>query len=83
MYIENGFHAKLYPRREQVNFQWDDDEVRFVWDQYAYLDFYMTSSLKQQSTDRHVASLRANQSFLYLLNVACLALQSYTHHLAD
>jgi hypothetical protein len=43
--------------REQVNFQWDDDEVRFVLDQHAELDFYSASSLKQQSTDRHVAPL--------------------------
>ena len=43
--------------REQVNFQWDDDEVRFVFDQHAELDFYSASSLKQQSTDRHVAPL--------------------------
>ena len=44
-------------RREQVNFQWDEDEVRFVLDQHAELDFYSASSLKQQSADRHVASL--------------------------
>jgi hypothetical protein len=25
--------------REQVNFQWDDDEVRIVLDQHAELDF--------------------------------------------
>jgi hypothetical protein len=42
---------------EQVNFQWDDDEVRFVLDQHAELDFYIASSLKQQSADRHVAPL--------------------------
>jgi hypothetical protein len=35
--------------REQVNFQWDDDEVHFVLDQHIYLDFYSASSLKQQS----------------------------------
>jgi hypothetical protein len=35
-------------RWEQVNFQWDDDEVRFVLDQHAELDFYSASSLKQQ-----------------------------------
>ena len=41
-------------------FQWDDDddEVRFVPDQYAELDFYSASSLKQQSAGRHVAPLR-------------------------
>jgi predicted alpha/beta hydrolase len=45
--------------REQVNFQWDDDddEGRFVLDQHAELDFYSASSLKQQSTSRHVAPL--------------------------
>jgi hypothetical protein len=43
--------------REQVNFQWDD-EVRFVLDQKAKLDFYSASSLKQQSAGRHVAPPR-------------------------
>ena len=43
--------------REQLNFQWDDDEVRLVLDQHAELDFYSASSLKQQSADRHVAPL--------------------------
>ena len=44
--------------REQINFQWDDDdEVRFVLDQYVELDFHSASSLKQQSTGRHVAPL--------------------------
>ena len=44
--------------QEQVNFQWDDNEVRFVLDQRAEFDFYSASSLKQHSTDRHVAPLR-------------------------
>jgi hypothetical protein len=43
---------------EQVNLQWDDDEVHFVLDQHAELDFNSSSSLKQQSTDRHVSPLR-------------------------
>ena len=43
--------------REQVTFQRDDDEVRFVLDQHAELDIYIASSLKQQSADRHVAPL--------------------------
>ena len=34
-----------------------DDEVRFVLDQHAKLDFYRASSLKQQSVGRHVALL--------------------------
>jgi len=33
------------------------DEVRFVLDQHADLDFYSASSLKQQSSGRHVAPL--------------------------
>ena len=33
--------------REQVNFQWNDDEVCFLLDQHAYLDLYSASSLKQ------------------------------------
>jgi hypothetical protein len=47
---------KLSVWREQVNFQWDD-EVRFVLDQYAELDFYSASSLKQQSVGRQAAPL--------------------------
>jgi hypothetical protein len=43
--------------REQVNFPWDDDDVRFVLDQHAELDFNSASSLIQQSAGRHVAPL--------------------------
>jgi hypothetical protein len=42
---------------EQVNFQWDDNEVRFVLNQHAKLDFYSASSLKQQPAGMHVAPL--------------------------
>ena len=35
----------------------DDDDVRLVPDQHAYLDLYSASSLKQQSAGRHVAPL--------------------------
>jgi hypothetical protein len=65
--------------RDQVNFQWDDDEVRFVLDQQAELDLYSARSLKQQSADRHVAPLGhiiliPNQPvFRLFLNAACLA----------
>ena len=45
-------------RREQVNLQWDDDEVRFFLDQHAELDFYIASSFNQQSAGRHVTPLR-------------------------
>ena len=43
--------------REQLNYQWNDDEVRFVLDEHTELDFYSTSSLKQQSAGRNVAPL--------------------------
>ena len=43
--------------REQVNFQWDDDEVLFILDQQAELDFYSANWLKQQSAGKHVAPL--------------------------
>jgi hypothetical protein len=33
---------------QQVNFQCDDDEIRFVPDQHAELDCYSANSLKQQ-----------------------------------
>ena len=46
-----------YIMARTVNFQWDDDEVRFVLDLHTELDFYSASSLKQQSADRHVAPL--------------------------
>jgi hypothetical protein len=39
------------------NFQWDEDEVRFVLDQYDNLDVYSVSSLKHQSVDRHVTPI--------------------------
>ena len=44
--------------REQVNFQLNDDEVRFVLDQDTELDFFSASLLKQQSADGHVCPLR-------------------------
>ena len=54
----SNFTAIAMSWREQVNFQWDDDdEVRFVLDQHAELDFYSASSMKQQSAGRHVAPL--------------------------
>ena len=64
--------------REEVNFQWNDDEVRFVLDQRAELDIYSASSLKQQRVDISLHSdtlfsFRANQSLLFLLNAACVA----------
>jgi hypothetical protein len=37
---------------------WDDDHICSVLDQYAYLDFFGASSLKQQSPGRHVVPFR-------------------------
>ena len=50
-------NASAISWREQVNFQWDDDVVRFVLNQHAELDLYSASSLKHQSAGRHVAPL--------------------------
>jgi hypothetical protein len=33
--------------REQVNFKWDDDEIRFVLDQHAEYYFYIISFIKK------------------------------------
>ena len=44
--------------RQQANFQWDDDGVRFVLDKHAELGFNSASSVKQQSAVWHVAPLR-------------------------
>jgi hypothetical protein len=35
----------------------DVNEVRFVLDLHAYLNFYISSSLQQTSAGKHVASL--------------------------
>ena len=43
--------------QQQVSFQWDDDEVRFLLDQHACLEYYIASLLKQQSKDKYVAPL--------------------------
>jgi len=37
---------------------WCDDDVRFVLEQHAKLDFHSASSLKQHSEVRHFASFR-------------------------
>jgi hypothetical protein len=46
------FSAILW--REQVNFQGDDVEVRFVLFQHVLVVCYSAISLKRYSTDRHV-----------------------------
>jgi hypothetical protein len=54
----NANSANFHLNRTRTSyFQWNDDEVRFVLDQHAELDFYSANSLKQQSEARHVAPL--------------------------
>jgi hypothetical protein len=60
--------------REQVNFQWDDDEVRFVLDQHAELDFYIASSLKQQFADRRI-------SCILMLGALTIHMIFFYHHM--
>ena len=57
MPIQQFFSYQGISLGEQVNFQWDDDEVCFVLDQHADLDFYSASSLKQQSAGKRFAPL--------------------------
>jgi len=49
LFNANSVILQLLSWQEKVNFQWDDEEVRFVLDQHAELDFYSASSLKQHS----------------------------------
>jgi len=65
---------------DQVNFQWDDNEDRFVLDQQAWLDFISACSLKQQFADRcvapigHIILIQSQPIFAFSLsNAACLA----------
>jgi hypothetical protein len=59
------------PWREQVNIQWDDDEVRFELDQHANWNNCPRIDMSHHS---HTLSwFRANQSLLILLNAVCLA----------
>jgi len=55
--IANSAIFQLYHGREEVNFQGNNHEIRFVLDQYAYLYCYSASSLTRQAMDRHVAPL--------------------------
>jgi hypothetical protein len=49
---------QLYHGKIKLIFNEMIDDVHFVLDQHAELDLYSASSLKQQSVDRHVTSLR-------------------------
>jgi hypothetical protein len=49
-------------------FWWDDDNICFVLDQCAKLDFYSASSMKQPSTVRRVVPLR---QIILVFNSGC------------
>ena len=46
-----------YIMARTVHIREEDNDARFVLDKHVKLNFYSTSSLKQQSATRHVASL--------------------------
>ena len=65
---------------QQVNFQWDDDEVRFVLDQNPELEFFIVLAHWNNSLQIYMSLYSntlswfwVNQSLLFLLNAACLA----------
>jgi hypothetical protein len=55
----------------------DDDNVRFVLDQHAELNFYIASLLKQQSKVKHVTPhiilIPSQPVSALLFNAACFA----------
>jgi hypothetical protein len=58
LFNANSAIFQLYHGKNKLIFNvGEDDEIRFVLDQHAELDFYSASSLKQQSSNRHVAIL--------------------------
>ena len=56
-----------------VNFQWDDDEVRWVGILYALAHWNNSSPGDMSLHPDTLFWFRANQSLLLLLNAACLA----------
>ena len=57
-YANSSIFQLYHGEPAQDNFEWDDDEIRFVLDQHAELDFVnCSSSLKQQSASKDVAPL--------------------------
>jgi hypothetical protein len=48
----------FYGENKLIFNEMNHDDVCFVLDQHAELDFYSACSLKQQSAGRHVALLR-------------------------
>ena len=58
--------------REQVNFQWDNDEVCFILDNSPRMDMLPHSNA--------LSWFRANQSLLFLHNAACLTEKQNQFH---
>ena len=54
LFNANSAIFQLYHSENKLIF----NEIHFVLDRHAELDFYSASSLKQQSAARHVAPLR-------------------------
>ena len=52
--------------QEQVIFWWEDEDICFVLDQHLSWISNSASTLKQQSTDRHVPPLRHTKTSLQI-----------------
>ena len=72
------FNLSATSCQEQVTGKlgWVKDDVSFVLDHHAELDFYGASSLKQQSTGRHVALTTKLHSLWYVPTMG------WTHNLS-
>ena len=49
LFNANSTILQLFHGRQQINYQWDDDEARFVLDQHTEFDCYSASLLTRQS----------------------------------
>ena len=52
LFLEREVFSYIIARKDYI--WWDDDDVHFVTDQQAKLDFNCNNSLKRQSASRHV-----------------------------
>ena len=69
----NNFSAISW--REQANYQWNDDEVRFVleWILIALVNWYISPRVDMSPHFDILFWFRTNQSLLFILIAACLA----------
>jgi hypothetical protein len=58
--------------REQVNFLWDDDDVRFVLDQHAELDFIVLGHWN--NSKREDMSLNSSENIILIASQLVFAL---------